>query len=147
MPERDPRGADAVGGRLQRGVACGARGGLDRARRNAHADDVDGHAEARAERPHELGVARGVGTQAVVDVQDVQPQVEGSREAEQDVEQRDGVGAARDADQDGFAAREHRVAADGALGRVDEVHVSRPAGPPRPRRPRSAPSSTPGRCA
>ena len=40
----------------------------------------------------------------------------------QHVEEGDGVGAAGDADQDGFAAREHRVAANGGAHVVDEVH-------------------------
>ena len=69
-------------------------------------------------------------------------------EADEQMQQRDRVGAARHGDQNGFAAREHRVAANGAVHLIARAHpATRPGDPPRPRRPRSAPSSRPGRCA
>ena len=139
VAERDSRRADAVGGRLQRRVPRGARRRLDRAGGHPYADDLHRHAEARAEGAHVLSVARGVGPETVVGlamdrsarlvVQDVQAQAESGRQAEEDVEQGDGVGAAGDADQDGFAAPEHRVAANGGLGGVDEVHAQPPCRP------------------
>ena len=147
VAERDAGGAEARRPRLQRPVARRARGRLHRAGADLHALDVHRNAQSRPERAHELGVARRAWTQVVIDVQDAQRQPPGRRQLAQQVQQGDGVRAAGDGHQDRFAAGEHRVAADRALDRVGQPHASLPADPPRPRRPRSAPSSRRGRCA
>ena len=111
----DAGGAEPVGPRLQRRVARRPRGGLDGAGAHAHALHVHQHAQPRAEPAHELPVRRGLRTQAVIDVEDVERETPGRRQRVQEMEQRDGVGTAGDGHQDGLAAREHRVAAQGLL--------------------------------
>ena len=149
MAERDARRSDAVGARGERRVARGACRGLERpAAFDGHRDDVDGNAEPLAEPAHDLGVARGIGTQPVVHMERVEPEAPRRGERSERVQERDRVGAARHGDQDTFAAREHRVAANGALHPLEQGHHSTPPGdPPRPRRSRSAPSSRRAPCA
>ena len=145
----DTLGADSRGALLERRVPRRPRRGfegalsIDRDRR-----DVNENAEPRAELPDEVGVGGRVGAQLMVHMQDVKPELPRRGQAQEEMEQRHGVRAARDGDQNGFAAREHRVAANGALQLIAQSQPSsRPGAPPRPRRPRNAPSSTPARCA
>ncbi len=149
VTERDPMGAEASGACLQRRVPRRPRRGLERAPRiDRHGRDVDRNAEAGPERLDEVGVAGRIGAQLVIDVKDVELESPLRCEPGEKVQQRHRVGAARHCDQDGFAAREHRVAANGTLHLLARGHPpTRPGDPPRPRRPRSAPSSRPGRCA
>ena len=145
----DARRPDAVGARGERRVARGARCGLERAAPlDGHRRYVHGDAEPLTEPPHELGVPRGVGAQPVVDVECVEAETPRGGERGEHVEEGDGVGAARHGDQNTFAAREHRVAANRALHPLEQGHdATRPGVPPRPRRPRSAPSSRRAPCA
>src|SRR5262249_24897628 len=113
-----------------------------------HGYDADGNAEASPEPADEVGVGGRTRAELMIDVQDVEPEAPRGGELDKEVQDRDGIRAARDGHQNGFAAREHRVAANGALDLVARAHpASRPGAPPRPRRPRSAPASRPGRCA
>ena len=60
--------------------------------------DVDGNAETRPESPNEFGVGGRLRPQLVVDVKHVEPQPPFRSQARQEVEQRHGIGAARDGD-------------------------------------------------
>jgi hypothetical protein len=59
----------------------------------------------------------------VIDVQRVQAKRERGRQRSENVQQRDGIGAAGDSDQDDVAGREHRVPPNRTLHRVHDVHA------------------------
>src|ERR1700738_2370790 len=89
----------------------------------------------------------------MVDVDDREREIELETEGVEDVEESDRIGAARHRRQDDVAAMEQAMAADGVEDAGDGTsgggHIAT-AAPPRPRRPRSAPSSRsapfPSRC-
>src|SRR5262249_59224578 len=84
----------------------------------------------------------------VIDVERRQLQSVVGRQSFQEREERGGIGAAGERDQDVLTTREHCMAAKrGANGIERDGHrqgASLPAVPPRPRRPPSAPSSRRG---
>jgi hypothetical protein len=79
------------------------------------------HAQVFAEAADPIGLRVGLGTQAVMDVDGGQGEAEGFPQRVEDVEESDRVGPARDGHQDGFAATEHPVAANGVLDADDET--------------------------
>jgi hypothetical protein len=115
VADGDARGAEPLGPGLERRIACRARSGLDGARPHVHPLDLDGHAEPRSEIADERRVRRRLRAQAVIDVNDVERETPRRRQRVQEMEQRDGVGAAGDGHQHALAAGEHRVAAQGLL--------------------------------
>jgi hypothetical protein len=99
VTERDALGAYPGRVRLERRKSRRPRRGLERVR-PGHRDgrDVDGNAETRPESPNEFGVGGRLRPQLVVDVKNVEPQAPFRGQARQEVEQRHGIGAARDGD-------------------------------------------------
>src|SRR5713226_8645096 len=108
--------------------------------------DVAGHMKIGGQTLHGGLLGIGLGAEPVVHVDEMDGHVELAGEAREHVGQRDGIGAARDGGQDSFAAPEHSGAANGGASNLDETTVARGYRPlvdlPRPRRPRSTPSST-----
>ena len=74
---------------------------------------------------HEFGILAGfLAAQAVVQVENAQTEVPAGSEFEQDVEEADGIGAARDGDTDLLAGLEHAVAGDGLSDAIEQVSFS-----------------------
>ena len=107
--------------------------------------EVEGNAEVGAEAADKGRVGVALGTEAVVDVDGVQRHAKLGGEGAEHVEEGDRVAAARQGDQDNFAAPGHPGAANGVEDERAEVsacgHI-RLGGRPRLLRPRSTPSST-----
>ena len=99
VTERDALGADSGSPCLERGVPRGPRRVFEGAPTiHRHGRDVDRDAEAHAEGPDEVGVRGRIGAQLMVDVKDVEPKPPFRGQALQQVQQRHGIGAARDGD-------------------------------------------------
>ena len=143
VAEGDAVGAQARRVPQERRVARLAGASLERAAgRDRDSFHRDRQATASRESRDKGRVVGRVGPEAVVHVDDREPEPKLARERLERPEQRDGVRAARHRHQDSFAASKHRMAANRVADAGDHP-ATRPAGPPRPLRPRSAPSSTP----
>ena len=111
-------GADTSGqrARLERGIARVARLRLQSVPRrlatNGHALEVERQPEPLAETADEVGVGIGLGAQTVMHVSAREGEAERGRQLPEHVEERDGVGAAGDGSEDGFAADDQPVAVD-----------------------------------
>ena len=150
VPGGNPVGADGGRGASEGRVARAAGGCLRSFPTLAgtacdlDALDAKRHIPTPTEVGHEGGVRPGLGAKSVVDVDGPQGEAQLGSERPQHVEERHRIRATRDRRQDDIAATEHPVAASGGADAVDDAsgggHI--PTGArPRPRRPRSTPSS------
>ena len=116
VPHGDPVGADTPGHPEEGRVAGGARRRLRGHARPTGDDDAldgDGPAEVRGEAGDEAGIVVGFWTEPVVDVADGEAPALLGGELGQRMEERDGVGAAGDGDQQPGPGRNGSLPGDG----------------------------------
>jgi len=117
---RDALRADAAGHLAEGGIAGAAGLRLEAfpGRLPPHRDalEVEGDAGRGTEAADEIGVGVRLRAETVVDVNDVEREAEVAGEGAEHVEESDGIGSARNGNQDSFAAQEHPGAANGVAG-------------------------------